>query len=90
MPFHPSAIWKRYIRPIWQAPFGAAKRLVGVAILIVGSLLFVPIPLSNVPPALLIVLLAFPYLEEGGVLLCLALAIVLGLLMIAGGVVWQE
>jgi hypothetical protein len=80
---------ERYIRPRWQARFGAAKRLVGVAILIVGSLLFVPIPLSNVPPALVIVLLAFAYLEEDGMLLCLALAIILGLLMIAGGVVWQ-
>lgn len=80
---------ERYIRPRWQARFGAAKRLVGLAILIVGSLLFVPIPLSNVPPALVIVLVAFAYLEEDGVLLCLALVIILALLMIAGGVAWQ-
>ena len=80
---------ERYIRPRWQARFGAAKRLVGLAILIVGSLLFVPIPLSNVPPALVIVLVAFAYLEEDGVLLCLTLAIILVLLMIAGGVAWQ-
>jgi hypothetical protein len=80
---------ERYIRPRWQAQFGAAKRLVGVAILIVGSLLFVPIPLSNVPPALAIVLLAFAYLEEDGVLLCLALAIIFVLSMIAGGMAWQ-
>jgi hypothetical protein len=80
---------ERYIRPGWQARFSAAKCLVGVAILIIGSLLFVPIPLSNVPPALVIVLIAFAYLEEDGVLLCLALAIILGLLTIAGGVTWQ-
>jgi hypothetical protein len=80
---------EKYIRPRWQARFGAAKRLVGLAILIVGSLLFVPIPLSNVPPALVIVLVAFAYLEEDGVLLCLTLAIILVLLMIAGGVAWQ-
>ena len=80
---------ERYIRPRWQARFGPAKRLVGLATLIVGSLLFVPIPLSNVPPALAIVLIAFAYLEEDGVLLCLTLAIILALLMIAGGVAWQ-
>jgi hypothetical protein len=80
---------ERYVRPRWQAPFGTAKRLIGVAILLVGSLLFAPIPLSNVPPALVIVLLAFAYLEEDGVLLCLALSIILGLLMIAVGATWQ-
>lgn len=80
---------ERYIQPRWQARFGAAKRLIGVAILIVGSLLFVPIPLSNVPPALVIVLVAFAYLEEDGVLLCFALAIILALLMVAGGAAWQ-
>ena len=38
---------------------------------------------------LVIVLVAFAYLEEDGVLLCLTLAIILVLLMIAGGVAWQ-
>jgi hypothetical protein len=39
------------------------KRVVGGAILLVGTLLFAPIPLSNVPPALVIILLSLAYLE---------------------------
>jgi hypothetical protein len=33
------------------------KRIVGGAILLVDTLLFAPIPMSNVPPALVIILL---------------------------------
>jgi hypothetical protein len=36
-----------------------------------------------------LVLLSFAYLEEDGVLLCIALTIALGLLLIAAGAVWQ-
>ena len=79
---------ERYIRPRWQARFGAAKRLFGIAILIIGSQLFVPIPLSNLPPALMIVLLAFAYLEDDGVR-SVSRDLILGLLMIAVGVAWQ-
>ena len=39
--------------------------------------LLAPVPLSNVPPALVIMLIAFAYLEEDGVLLCGALTIAL-------------
>jgi hypothetical protein len=59
----------------------------GGAILLVDVLLFTPIPLSNASPALMIVLLAFAYLEDG-VLLCIALLIIVGLL-IAAGMIWQ-
>jgi hypothetical protein len=65
---------ERFIRPRWQTPFEMTKRVVGGAIPLVGTLLFAPVPLSNVPPALVIILLAFAYLEEDGVLLCIALA----------------
>jgi hypothetical protein len=80
---------EKYIRPRWQAPFGSARRLVGIAIMLVGTLLFAPIPLSNVPPALAIMLLAFAYLEEDGMLLCVALVAILVLLLIAVVVIWQ-
>lgn len=80
---------ERFIRPRWQAPFEASKRIVGGAILLVGGLLFAPVPFSNAPPALVIVLLAFAYLEEDGVLLCIALLIVVGLLLVAAEVIWQ-
>ncbi len=65
------------------------KRVVGMTILLLGILLFAPIPLSNVPPALAIVLLSFAYLEEDGVLLCIALAIAAVLLLVGAAAVWQ-
>ena len=80
---------EKFIRPRWQTPFETTKRVVGAAILLVGCLLFAPVPLSNVPPALTIVLLAFAYLEEDGTLLCAALLIILGLLLVAAAIVWQ-
>jgi hypothetical protein len=80
---------EKYIRPRWQAPFGSARRLVGIAIMLVGTLLFAPIPLSNVPPALAIMLIAFAYLEEDGMLLCVALVAILVLLLIAIGAAWE-
>jgi hypothetical protein len=42
-----------------------------------------------VPPSLVIILLSFAYLEEDGVLLCIALAAALVLLMIAAGAIWR-
>lgn len=80
---------ERFIRPRWHTPFDMTKRLVGGAVLLVGALLFVPVPLSNVPPALTIVVLAFAYLEEDGVLLCAALIIILALFLVAAGIAWQ-
>ena len=43
--------------------------------LLLSAGLLAPVPLSNVPPALAIMLIAFAYLEEDGALLCGALAI---------------
>jgi hypothetical protein len=73
---HALSSLERFIRARWQTPFEATKRVVGGAVLLI-ALLFVPIPLSNVPPALTIVLLAFAYLEEDGALLCATLLIIL-------------
>jgi len=78
-----------FIHPRWPMPFEATKRAVGLVVLLLGVLLLAPIPLSNVPPALTIVLLAIAYLEEDGILLCAALAISVLLLVIAAGAVWQ-
>lgn len=80
---------EKFIRPRWHMPFETTKRVVGGAVLFVGALLFVPVPLSNVPPALAIVLLAFAYLEEDGVLLSATLFIIVVLFLVAAGVAWQ-
>jgi hypothetical protein len=54
---------ERLIRPHWQTPFEMTKRVLGGAIRLVDTLLFAPIPLSSVPPAVVIILLSFAYLE---------------------------
>ena len=74
----PALRWlERFVRPRWTTPVEATKRVVGGAILLLSAGLLAPVPLSNVPPALAIMLIAFAYLEEDGALLCGALAIAL-------------
>jgi len=80
---------ERYVRPRWATPFEATKRVVGGVVLLLGLLLFAPVPFSNVPVGLAIMLLAFAYLEEDGVLLCVALAVAALLLGSATVAVWQ-
>jgi hypothetical protein len=62
--------------------------VVGGVVLLLGALLLTPIPLSNIPLGLTIVLVAFAYLEEDGVLLALALATAVALLVAAAAVLW--
>src|SRR5437868_14993812 len=50
---------------------------------------FVPVPLSNIPPAIVISLVAFTYLEEDGALLGLALIAAFVLLVVViSGTIW--
>jgi hypothetical protein len=78
-----------FIHPRWPTPFEATKRGVGLVVLLLGMMLLAPIPLSNFPPALVIALLAIAYLEEDGILLCVALAASALLLAVAAGAIWQ-
>jgi hypothetical protein len=80
---------ERFIRPRWATPFEATKRVVGGVVLLLGGLLLAPVPLSNVPPALVTALIAFAYLEEDGALLCAALVAALLLLAVASAAVWE-
>jgi hypothetical protein len=52
-------------------------------------LVFTPIPLTNVVPALVIALISLAYLEEDGLLLSIALADALVVLTIEWAVVWE-
>jgi hypothetical protein len=80
---------ERLIRPRWPTPFEMTKRVVGFMVLLLGASLLAPIPLSNLPPALLIVLIAFAYLEEDGMLLCAALSAALLLFAVLAAAGWQ-
>ena len=43
-----------------------------MVLLLTAALLLNPVPFSNIPPAVLIILIALAYIEEDGLLLCLA------------------
>jgi hypothetical protein len=78
---------KKVVHPRWRTPLKATKRLVGTVVVILSTtLVFIPIPLSNVVPALVIALISLAYLEEDGVLLSIALlATVIAMTVTANG-----
>jgi len=74
---------EKLVHPRWPRVFEAAKRAVGVMVLLLTLvLLLTPVPLSNVAPAMVISLISLAYVEEDGLLLSvgfLAAAILIGL-----------
>jgi hypothetical protein len=81
---------EKVIHPRWPTPIDATKRLVGVVVAILDTtVVFTPIPLSNVVPALVIVLISLAYLEEDGLLLSIALLAAVVVLAVALVAIWQ-
>ena len=80
---------ERFVRPRWPTPFKATRRVIGGFVLLLGLGLLIPVPLSNVPLGLIIILVAFAHLEEDGVLLAIAFAITLALLGAGAGAIWS-
>lgn len=76
------------IRPRWPTPFETTKRVIGGIILLLSVTLVAPIPLSHVIPSFAIMLVALAYLEEDGVMLCVALAVAISSLAITAATVW--
>src|SRR5262245_8588865 len=74
---------EKLVHPRWPRAFEAAKRVVGVMVLLLTLiLLLTPVPFSNVAPAMVISLISLSYVEEDGLLLCvgfLAGTILIGL-----------
>lgn len=79
---------ERVVRPRWATPFESTKRVVGFVILLLCGTLLAPIPFSGVIPTLVIMLLALAFLEEDGVLLCIALVAAAMSIAITIGTVW--
>lgn len=79
---------ERGIRPRWPTPFEATKRVVGVVVMGLAVALLTPVPLSNLPIAASLILIAVAYLEEDGLLLAAALALALALLAGAAFLGW--
>jgi hypothetical protein len=85
----PRLSWvERLIRPRWPELFASARRLTGVAMLLLGLTLVSPLPFTQVVPALVIMLLALAYLEEDGLALLVALVAALCSLAVSGVAVW--
>jgi hypothetical protein len=79
---------ERIVRPRWPTPVEITKRTVGGLVILLSLGLFVPVPFSNVPFGLNIILLSFAYLEQDGVLLFLALLAAFCLLAAVLMIVW--
>ena len=85
----PALRWiERVIRPRWTTPFETVKRAVGFAVLLLALCLLAPLPLSNVVPACSIALLSLAYLQEDGVMLCIAGAVSSASLALTAATVW--
>jgi hypothetical protein len=81
---------EKAVHPRWHTPVEATKRLVGAVVLMLSAtLVFIPIPLSNVVPALVIALISLAYLEEDGVLLLIAMLIAVVVLLVATAAAWE-
>ena len=59
-----------------------------MVLLLTAALLLTPVPLSNIAPAIVIALISVAYLEEDGLLLCLALLAAVILISVASVAVW--
>jgi hypothetical protein len=81
---------ERAVHPRWHTPLEVTKRVVGVVVLLLTVLLLLaPVPMIQVVPALVIVMISLAYIEEDGVLLSIALLIAVALLAITGVAVWK-
>ena len=81
---------EKVVHPRWRTPPEVTKRLVGVVVIMLSAtLVFIPIPLSNVVPASVIALISLAYLEEDGVLLSIAVLAGVIVLAVATAVVWE-
>jgi hypothetical protein len=80
---------EKAVHPRWPTVFEAAKRSVGVTVLLLTAvLLLTPVPLSNIAPAILVVLISLAYIEEDGLLLCFALLAAVVLIGLLSAAVW--
>jgi hypothetical protein len=75
---------EKAVRPRWPVFLQRARHITAIIVLLLTllSLLF-PLPFTNIPVALVILLMAFAYIEHDGLLLSITLITSLAMLMIA-------
>ena len=82
--------FEKAIHPRWQTPLEPTGQLVGVVVLVLSAaLVFIPIPTSNIVPAMTIVLISLAWLEEDGLLLTIAILVGLAISTLALAAVWE-
>jgi len=80
---------EKLVHPRWPRAFEAAKRAVGVMVLLLTLvLLLTPVPLSNVAPAMVISLISLAYVEEDGLLLSVSFLAATILIGLGSAAVW--
>ena len=81
---------ERVVHPRWHTSPETTKRLVGAIVVILSAtLVFIPIPLSNVVPALVIALISLAYIEGDGLLLSIAMLAAIVVLVLATAALWE-
>jgi hypothetical protein len=81
---------EKVVRPRCPTPPELTKRVVGIFVVLLSArLLLMPVPLSNILPAILIALISLGYLEEDGVLLSISLLAAVVVLAVDLRLVWD-
>jgi hypothetical protein len=78
------------VRPRWSTPVGATQRGVGGVVVLLALSLLLPVPLSNLLPAAIIVLIAFAYIEEDGLLLAAGCGLGVLALLVGSALLWRS
>jgi hypothetical protein len=78
------ATLEKFVHPRWPMPYRITQGLAGGVVLLLAVSLFLPVPLSNVIPGALTMVVALAYLEEDGVLLSTALGLAFAVTAVEG------
>jgi hypothetical protein len=81
---------ERISRPRWNARHDVTGRLVGLVVFLLALSAGWPLPLVNVIPGMVVVLIAIAYLQEDGLLLAVAIAAALISLLGLGWTLWTS
>jgi hypothetical protein len=82
--------FERIVHPRWPFAFHLAKDLIAIVVLLLSAALLVtPIPFSNIPPAVLTVLIALAYIQADGLLLSFSVFLGFVVAGIAFAGVWE-
>ena len=85
----PRIAWvERLIRPRWPTSFHSIKRLAGITIFLLGLTMMFPVPLGQLLPAIIVMLMALAYLEKDGLALMVGVASALISLAVTMILVW--